>query len=320
MGGFKEKMNSKRMRGIKIFIGTLLSLVIILFLFRYISFKSIIETIKTLRISSLIIAFLIYFLIYILRAVRFKNVSDLSNLKDTFSIVCIHNFLNNVLPFKSGELSYPLLIKNKFGIKASQSISDLVLLRFFDLISLGLILLISLLAMYTLFGNLLFFSFLILLIAIIIFLSIYYIGKKQKKIKFKNKSLNKISKFISLVFFNFSNRKGGNLILLFLQSIVINILMFIFAFVLITGLGLNVPLSIIIFGGALSILATLLPIQGLFNLGTLELGWIFPLVIFGVPKETAISISFSYHIITLLLTTLLFLVGLIIFYFFKKKS
>ena len=147
MGGFKEKMNSKRMRGIKIFIGTLLSLVIILFLFRYISFKSIIETIKTLRISSLIIAFLIYLLIYILRAVRFKKVSDLSNLKDTFSIVCIHNFLNNVLPFKSGELSYPLLIKNKFGIKASQSISDLLFLRFFDLISFCLILFISLLAM-----------------------------------------------------------------------------------------------------------------------------------------------------------------------------
>ncbi len=45
---------------------------------------------------------------------------------------------------------------------------------------------------------------------------------------------------------------------------------------------------------------TLLPFQGVANLGTHEAGWIIALSLFGQPQETALTIAVGSHLIMLL--------------------
>lgn len=51
----------------------------------------------------------------------------------TWRLMLIHNVLNNVLPARTGEASFPLLMKRYFGVGYAHSVSALVWFRFLDL-------------------------------------------------------------------------------------------------------------------------------------------------------------------------------------------
>lgn len=50
-----------------------------------------------------------------------------------FRVVQIHNLLNIMLPFRSGETSFPLLMKKEFGVRLVRGTSALLVMRLFDL-------------------------------------------------------------------------------------------------------------------------------------------------------------------------------------------
>ncbi len=50
-----------------------------------------------------------------------------------FRLVLIHNLLNNLLPMRTGEASFPVLMANRFSVAYSRSIPALVYLRVLDL-------------------------------------------------------------------------------------------------------------------------------------------------------------------------------------------
>ncbi len=48
-------------------------------------------------------------------------------------LVQVHNLLNIMLPFRSGEASFPLLMKREFGVPLARATSALLVMRLFDL-------------------------------------------------------------------------------------------------------------------------------------------------------------------------------------------
>lgn len=50
-----------------------------------------------------------------------------------FRVVQIHNLLNVMLPFRSGETSFPLLMKKEFDVRLARGTSALLVMRLFDL-------------------------------------------------------------------------------------------------------------------------------------------------------------------------------------------
>ncbi|UOG92131.1 MAG: flippase-like domain-containing protein [Candidatus Thiothrix sulfatifontis] len=51
----------------------------------------------------------------------------------TWRLMLIHNALNNVLPARTGELSFPVMMKRYFGVGYAHSVSALAWFRFLDL-------------------------------------------------------------------------------------------------------------------------------------------------------------------------------------------
>lgn len=97
--------------------------------------------------QSLIIALVLMLTSYLLRAVRFYDFFQ-PQVKGAFApllrITVLHNFFNNMLPMRSGEAAFPVLMKTRFGIPYSHSAPGLLWLRLLDLYALLALAFISL--------------------------------------------------------------------------------------------------------------------------------------------------------------------------------
>ena len=86
---------------------------------------------------------------YLFRAQRiacyFRRISPTTvRFLPTVRLVLLHNCLNNLLPTRTGEISFPVLVRRYFGIDLVTSVPALLWLRFMDMHTLALIGLIGL--------------------------------------------------------------------------------------------------------------------------------------------------------------------------------
>ncbi len=93
------------------------------------------EKILNVDLKYLITAFFLYYLTYIFRAFRFFLIIELDFLA-LFQATSYQTFLNNLIPFRLGELSFPLFLKKYYNFDFGKSTYWLVIMRFFDLFSL----------------------------------------------------------------------------------------------------------------------------------------------------------------------------------------
>jgi uncharacterized protein (TIRG00374 family) len=71
------------------------------------------------------------------------------------------------------------------------------------------------------------------------------------------------------------------------------------------GFGVDLPLTKMIFGSTISVIANALPISGIGNWGTLEAGWAAGFLMVGLSKEKAIATGFGVHIIIFIICALI---------------
>lgn len=112
-------------------------------LLRSVSGEMLLGAFRQVSLFAVVVSFGIIVLISVLRGVRAwlllrKKVS----IDRLTSIVCLHNMLINVLPFRAGELSFPYFA-HRAGIPVGESVSVLVVARVFDLFALVTLLFIG---------------------------------------------------------------------------------------------------------------------------------------------------------------------------------
>jgi len=92
---------------------------------------------RTLDLKDLVMAFFLIGLGYISRAARiyyyFRH-ACLNRFSLLMRVVLWHNFFNNLLPMRSGEATFPLLMQKYVSIPARDSIPALLWFRFLDLL------------------------------------------------------------------------------------------------------------------------------------------------------------------------------------------
>jgi|SRR3989344_363713 len=298
-----------------IIISILVTLLLVYFLLSKISINEISQTIISSDIKYIFIAFSVYFLIYLLRAIRFKILlNEELKFKNIFPIVCIHNFMNMVLPLKTGELSYSYLLKKRSKVRYQKSLSNILIARIMDL---GGILFLFLFSLFMYFKEsepkILF--FILAIINFLLLIGIFsFVGKFRfiSRLKVKNRLLKKIKKFITEIIEESVKYTKKEKLKIIVISLAINSLMFLFGYMLMKSFGVDLSIWAIFVGGTLAFFITLIPLQGLFNFGTLETAWTVSYMLVGLTKEQAIITGFSYHIINIVFTILMFIVGLVL--------
>ncbi len=73
---------------------------------------------------------------YAIRAIRIQayfRPETSGRFPSTFRLILIHNLLNNLMPMRTGEASFPVLMASRFNVPYSRSIPALIYLRTLDL-------------------------------------------------------------------------------------------------------------------------------------------------------------------------------------------
>ena len=113
----------------------------------YIGWENLLKPWLALPMSDIFIVLSLLFISYAIRATRIIHHFDLKGTRHFFNaarLMILHNFWNNLLPMRSGEASFPILMKSHFQIEVTHSIPALLWMRLLDLQVLVLLALVAL--------------------------------------------------------------------------------------------------------------------------------------------------------------------------------
>ncbi|WP_250125042.1 lysylphosphatidylglycerol synthase transmembrane domain-containing protein [Chroococcidiopsis sp. CCMEE 29] len=266
----------------------------------------------------------IFFLVAVtqlIRAVRFFELLSLRiNIQYSLvlQITCIYQFLNHILPIRSGELSLPILLKRYSNCTYSSSVAFLVLTRLYDVLALAIIVFLAAAVLIYRgviepFWLFVFISALLLAMLLIslLILCVRTRNPRQRQNAINNLAIAKVPLFLKQLFFNFKTF-GSNLyhefliykgILLHLRllsySVSIWLALFLLFWRVLQLVGFYVSFSEVVLGSSLANLTQLLPINTLGNIGTLEAGWVLGFTMLGFDSYKTLTAGIVMHVIVI---------------------
>ena len=279
------------------------ALLFFFFLFSQLPLGEVIRSFKKISLTSFLLAFFLYSLSQISRSLRWKLILGIS-FKDAFFLNAVNVFFNNVLPARTGELSW-FYYANKLGVKFGYSLWSFFLGRAYDLLALVALLPLSYLTerfspIYGVFFLILAYLAVFLIPHLSLFIPEY--GKLKDLKAFLRREL---SVELSLKLFTLSLTtvlfKALSLYTLLLGLHSLNFFSFTFAFV----------------GGELS---TILPVHGFMGYGTYELSFFAPLKLLGYELKEGLKVGFIAHNFLLLSSAVWGLLALIYLHKPSRKA
>ncbi|MEM4347931.1 MAG: lysylphosphatidylglycerol synthase transmembrane domain-containing protein [Candidatus Altiarchaeota archaeon] len=312
---------------LKILPSLIVSIFLLSILLSQVEFSDIVDTLKKIHFGYLLIAFILYITFNFFRAVRFQLLLNKISFFDILLINFMNVFLLNILPSRTGDLFYIYALKKK-KISLKLSAITLFIARVLDAISIAILFFISLLLigpMPTLILNTYLTFILVLLVFLFIPTIIYFLIKSPTinkllknffclinldRVKFIKFTTSKFQEFSSI--FN-ETKIRENFVGLFIYSLLIWISSNVLSFVLVQAMNVNADIFIVIITSSLVVLSSLIPIQGIAGFGIIEGTWATTFILFGIPKELAISSGIALHIIILVFSTILGVTSYIIY-------
>lgn len=303
---------------LKILLATTLSAILITLLLYNINLNRMFNLLTDINIYYLTLGFLSYTLMNLFRVFRYQIITNNElPLPKMTSIVLIHNFYNNLLPARIGEASFPLLLREE-QYNFPHSISFLVTSRLFDLIAILPLFLVSLLFLEHTPPTILIIRNLLLLtltLGAVGLLAMTTFSNQLTAYLSHHPPLDKLANYLDTQANQLKTLSTIQIASITSSSILIWILSFFMYILLIEGVQINIPWPNIIVASVFVIFSTILPIQGVLQLGTAEAAWAVPLLILGTSKEAAIYTGFITHFARILFFVILGLVGWLIYKF-----
>ena len=122
----------------------ILTVILVAILLSQINPRTITTALTSINPIYIIIGFFFYLGSYIFRALRFYILLNKQiRVKSLFTIVCVHNMMNNILPVRTGELAYIYMLKKLHTKPTSEGFATLMVARVFDLITVSLLFLVG---------------------------------------------------------------------------------------------------------------------------------------------------------------------------------
>ena len=270
------------------------------FLYEYNVFQNLRRIFSELSLPLLLLSLVLYIFTYYFRAKRFTVFFPQIKTVDLAAVIAVHTFFNNLLPFRSGEASFPLILKKIFGVETVISSTTLVVARLFDLLSLVILFTV---ATFGVSVNNRKFLGISLLLAVLIVLALV-LGFKLLKL------LKKRFGFASALFFFFTEFKSfRNLILVFLYSLLNWLTKFAaFYFIMRSG-GLNLNFFESTFVATFGELTTILPVHSIGGFGTYEAGLVGGFALLGFKGSYALTVAFYFHLLLFTMSGFLAFLG-----------
>jgi len=134
-GGLPNRI-PKRVPAVGWVLGVGLLAAVVLLVHAIVGWRTVLSPWKEMPTGPLAVSLALVLGSYALRAVRIHRyfAPDTSgSFPRSFRLILLHNLFNNLLPMRSGEASFPILMKTEFAVPFSRSVPGLFYLRAMDL-------------------------------------------------------------------------------------------------------------------------------------------------------------------------------------------
>ena len=274
----------------------------------------------------LLLGFFSYILNYIFRTLRFNVLLNANNIafKDLFGVTVLYGMLNFLMPSKSGEFSYLFLANRYLKTSLSEGAATLITARFFDFTTATLFLPVILIVFWQNLSIWALYSLTAFCVIVAIAAALFILlVNKQQVVNPGEKRKNKLDiKYYwkRLIYALQGIYSRGRYTKTFLLTIFIWTTIYLNYYCITVGLGIDVTIFQMIVVSIIMTPLTILPLQGVANLGSHELGWTTALALFGYNAETALTIAVGSHVVLLIFVLLLGGGGMIILKTRSRKS
>jgi len=314
-------MRTNKKRLIKLIFTSGIALVAVYLLLSSIELRRIPQALGSIPIQTIIIGFLMYTFFVLMKTIRFRSILNLNlPLGRFFRIIALHTFWTNILPMRTGDISYIYLLKSREKVSGTKSVASLMVVSVLDiLLQLTLIVGIAWYFKPRLASKISYTAFLLIpflgILALLSIVSISLIFPKRCvsvteriSLTFQRLSPLLLKRGISwigdksaqivheLTDISFNVRLLG----IFVYSVVILGVRFGMQCYLVKAMNLNLDILDILFALAFTAFCNMLPIQSVASFGTIELPWTWALISLGASKDAAIASGFSLHIIIIM--------------------
>jgi uncharacterized protein (TIRG00374 family) len=321
----------RRLSGGGFLLSVLIAVGVVFLLFRLtdVSPSLVLETLRGVSPGALALGLALHVGTYLLRCIRLRLVlhSARPPFGSLFDIVAVHNLMNHVLPFRTGELSYVYLIRSMHGVPVAEGLGTLAICRIMDLMAFALYypLAITLLWLQgfrfpsyvwpVLWSVAPLFFLLAALLAVLSLRGRALVGLLRRVCgrgrlaggRWQHRILEKLEE-AALSFEHLGARKvylGA-----FAVSLAILGLIYFNSYILLAGMGYPMGILLVVFCSTLASLGLLLPLYSFGGFGTLEAGWTVGCLMAGFSKEMGMASGLTFHLIALGYVTLMGLYGL----------
>ncbi len=258
-----------------------------------IGFATILTAWQNLSPTALMLAITLMFISYFLRAMRiysYFSLTTASQYRLCVKTTLLHNFLNNLLPMRSGEISLPVMLKRYFSINTLDAIVALLFFRMLDLHVLGLILIGAGFFLYSP-------PWPLLCLAIALWLAIPFIilrFRNQIQNRLQALSDNKISGLIYKLVVSFPGSQAQLLTAYWWTFInwLVKLLVLSWVILQFHAMSGEAALVSVIFADASSVL----PIHGVAGIGTYEAGAVIGASLLGKNAEAILPAAINLHL------------------------
>ncbi len=312
----------------------LIASAVLFLLLRRVDLHEIPNTLRRLPWHVLSLGFLVYLVFVLTKAWRFRLILGLQiPFHRLFPILALQTFWTNLLPMRTGDLSYVYLLKQGENVAANKGVASLIVGSVVDmLLMLGLLIGLGGL-FYSRFQGLLPVTTLfilpgigMLLLASLSLPALFFPGSirnyleiSQTRVQHCLEGVRKrthppiraflnlfdwmLQKIFGLMAELVQRPQGRQIVGILSVSAMSMVLRFSFQWYLIREMQIELQLSEVFFALAFTGFCNLFPIQSIAGLGTVEAPWTWALVSLGTTSQEAIISGMSLHLIVLLYST-----------------
>jgi uncharacterized protein (TIRG00374 family) len=297
----------------RLVLSILITVGIIFVLLLQISLKDLYALLKTVDPFWVALGSSAYLLAILFRALRFKWLiySKSVPLSDLFKITAFYHLSLMVLPSKLGEFSFPYFLNKISGMNATEGLASLIVSRVYDFFIVLMILLSVSIGAQGLFKvNT---PLVVLLVTLLVGFLVFGLFYMSSLLRWFSNGLGRIShwtgsrnaKFILWIQKKMSEvgedfhaiKTRHTYFPVSLTSLASWVMIFCTFYAYMKSFGMDIPLTKMLLGSTIGVIANALPVSGIGNWGTLEAGWAVGFLMVGLSKEKAIATGFGVHII-----------------------
>ena len=305
------RARKKAVLSIRTLIFLILAIVIIYFLISNIDVQKTADALVKADFTFVILSAAIYTVSNFFKSLRFNILLKESSISipKMFTISAYQNFFNQIMPARTGELTFLYYTKLIANVRASASLHALLISRMMDLVVVCLFFIIALtlhrgenLSAPLIIAALLMGAFSFLFIfklhwlvllgkrMFTFFVSLLRIKEKPLTVKINGKIETLLEEFI-----NIDMKK--KIPLAAITSLFVWLSLYAFSYTTILAFGVDIEFLAAVAGSTGAVLTNVLPINSFGSFGTMEAGWTGGFLFVGMSMQEAVTTGFGYHLI-----------------------